>query len=212
MAYENKRRSKELNIISMMKTAEQFHGHSCPGLAIGVVASKIALETAKRAEDEELVAIVENDACGIDAIQALTGCTFGKGNLIHNDYGKSVYTFYNRKSGKAIRLSLNPEIFSAEDEKIKHRKELFDKVRAGSATEQELQEHNRLRKERIKSILENGENIFNIKELEISPPEKARIFDDVLCDNCGEPVMAVRIREKDGKKYCIPCFGRLFTK
>ena len=34
-----------------------------------------------RAEDEEIVAIVENDACGVDALQCVSGCTFGKGNL-----------------------------------------------------------------------------------------------------------------------------------
>jgi formylmethanofuran dehydrogenase subunit E len=197
-------------ILEMMEKSEQFHGHSCPGLAIGVVVSKIALKHAKRSADEELVAIVENDACGIDAIQALTGCTFGKGNLIHNDYGKSVYTFYNRKSGKAIRLSLKPEMFSTEDELSKHRKVLFDKVRSGSATEQEIEEHNRLRQERIVEILRDNEEIFDIKDVEISPPDKARIFNDIICDNCGEPAMAARIREKDGKNYCIPCFKKIY--
>lgn len=38
--------------------------------------------------DEEMVAIVENDSCAVDAIQVLTGCTLGKGNLIFRDYGK----------------------------------------------------------------------------------------------------------------------------
>jgi formylmethanofuran dehydrogenase subunit E len=62
----------------------RLHGHECPGLAIGyrmAAAGFEALESA-RAEDEELVAIVENDACGVDALQCLTGCTFGKGNLL----------------------------------------------------------------------------------------------------------------------------------
>jgi len=128
MANENKKNSIDPKILEMMKTAEEFHGHSCPGLAIGVIASKIALETAKRAADEELVAIVENDACGVDGIQVLTGCTYGKGNLIHLDYGKSVYTFYNRNTHRAVRLSLKPDLFSVDSEQGKHRKELFDKV------------------------------------------------------------------------------------
>ena len=41
-----------------------------------------------RAEDEELVSIAENDACGVDALRCVTGCTFGKGNLIFRDYGR----------------------------------------------------------------------------------------------------------------------------
>jgi formylmethanofuran dehydrogenase subunit E len=38
-----------------------------------------------RAKDEELVAIVENDACGVDALQCVAGCTLGKGNLLFRD-------------------------------------------------------------------------------------------------------------------------------
>ena len=68
-----------------------FHGHSCPGLAIGYRMSNAALSflSDSRAKDEEIVAIVENDACGVDALQCLSGCTFGKGNLIFKDYGKN---------------------------------------------------------------------------------------------------------------------------
>ncbi len=60
----------------------RFHGHMCPGLAMGIRAAEVALtEIGPHAEDEEVVAVVETDMCGVDAIQALTGCTFGKGNL-----------------------------------------------------------------------------------------------------------------------------------
>ncbi len=190
-------------LIEMLKTASEFHGHTCPGLALGVVASKVALMNAKRAEDEELVAIVENDACGVDAIQVLTGCTFGKGNLIYKDYGKSVYTFYNRTTGKALRLSVKPETFS---EKSRERQtKLFDKIRDGTANDEEIVEHNRQREERIRSILDKGENLFKIEEVEITLPEKARIFNDVICENCGEPVMATKVQGISGKKLCIPC-------
>ena len=69
-----------------------FHGHECPGLAIGYRMATAAMEklSVLRAEDEEIVAIVENDACGVDALQCVTGCTFGKGNLIFHDYGIAV--------------------------------------------------------------------------------------------------------------------------
>ncbi len=78
----------------------QFHGHECPGLAIGYRMATAAMETLElfRAEDEELVAIVENDACGVDALQCVTGCTFGKGNLLFRDYGKHVYTIFSRST------------------------------------------------------------------------------------------------------------------
>ena len=72
----------------------QFHGHDCPGLAMGYRMATAAMKNLEsfRADDEELVAIVENDACGVDALQCITGCTFGKGNLLFRDYGKHVYT------------------------------------------------------------------------------------------------------------------------
>lgn len=195
----------EPELISMLDEASKFHGHTCPGLAIGVVASKIALESAKRSEDEELVAVVENDACGVDAIQALTGCTYGKGNLIHKDFGKSVYIFFNRNSGKAIRLSIKPDLFTSDNAKDRPKKELIDKVRNGSATEAERAEHDRLRQEHINSILDQGTNIFEVKELDEKPPMKARIFDNIICENCGEPFMSSRLCEKEGKNLCIPC-------
>ena len=60
----------------------EFHGHICPGLAIGFRAARILMGrlNVRKAPDEELLAIVETDACGADAIQVMTGCTFGKGN------------------------------------------------------------------------------------------------------------------------------------
>ena len=87
-----------------------FHGHSCPGLALGYRVSQRALRELKgRSEDEEIVAVVENNSCAVDAVQVMTGCTFGKGNLIFRDYGKQVYTFIRRPSGKYIRISLDWE-------------------------------------------------------------------------------------------------------
>ena len=81
----------------------QFHGHKCPGLAIGYRAAVLAMEKlglSEGSQDEELVCISENDACGVDAIQVITGCTAGKGNLIFHMTGKEAYSFYCRKSGK----------------------------------------------------------------------------------------------------------------
>ncbi len=86
----------------------EFHGHSCPGLAIGYRVSEFAMESLgiplERASDEELVCISENESCGVDAIQYLLSCTVGKGNLLIKPYGKSAYTFYNRKTGEGVRL------------------------------------------------------------------------------------------------------------
>ena len=51
-----------------------FHGHVCPGLAMGYRMAQSALQhlAGIGAANEDLVAVVENDACGVDARQCLT--------------------------------------------------------------------------------------------------------------------------------------------
>ena len=85
-----------------------FHGHRCPGVAIGYRTAQLAMELlcSDRSEDEELIAVVENDSCAVDAVQVITGCTFGKGNLIFKDYGKQALTLADRTSGKAVRVAM----------------------------------------------------------------------------------------------------------
>ena len=72
----------------------EFHGHSCPGLIIGIKAAMYVMELFHEAfsEDEELVCVTENDACGVDAIQSILGCSVGKGNLLFRMRGKHAYT------------------------------------------------------------------------------------------------------------------------
>ncbi|MGI8552624.1 MAG: FmdE family protein [Dehalococcoidia bacterium] len=59
-----------------LEQVRKFHGHRCPGAAVGIRAAEIDLrEIGPHAGDEEVVAIVETDMCAVDAIQSLTGCT-----------------------------------------------------------------------------------------------------------------------------------------
>lgn len=46
-----------------------FHGHMCPGLAVGIRTAPAALrEIGPHAADEEVVCAVETDMCAVDAI------------------------------------------------------------------------------------------------------------------------------------------------
>ena len=94
----------------------EFHGHICPGLAIGFQAARILMERlgVRKAPDEELVAMVETDACGADAIQVMTGCTFGKGNFIFRNHGKHAFSLVDRKRGTGVRVCLRPDIFKTD--------------------------------------------------------------------------------------------------
>jgi formylmethanofuran dehydrogenase subunit E len=198
-----------------METAKQtsfpdvtkFHGHVCPGTVIGYRAAKIATRefASEKSVDEELVAIVENDSCSVDAIQVVTGCTFGKGNLIFKDYGKHVYTFIKRKTGDALRISLKSSV------DLEHMdpawNQLRTKVTAGSATPEEEQDF-RKRADRIAEQLMNmsEEDLFDVTRIEIADvPRKARIFRSVTCQKCGELVSEHRVRLENGETVCIPC-------
>jgi len=165
-----------------------FHGHVCPGLAMGYRLAQGAMRylADERAEDEELVAIVENDACGVDAVQYLSGCTFGKGNLIFRDYGKQAYTFFHRTSGRAVRVT------TAESEGMKARQ----------AGEED-------REKWVEWLLAAPEvEVVNIEEVSVPAPEYARIRKSVTCACCGERVMETRARVRDGQLTCIPCADR----
>ena len=165
------------------KTIE-FHGHSCPGLTIGIRASELAMEKLDIHNAENPVCVAETDMCGVDAIQFLTGCSFGKGNLIHKDYGKSAFTFYDRNSQKGFRAVFND---FARDETDRNK--------------------------RIKKILQADlKDLFSTQDVDVPPVSPARILKSIQCDSCHEMTMESRIRLFDGKSLCIPCFQNVEQK
>lgn len=188
--------------INNWEKAVEFHGHVCPGLAVGFRSAQLAMDRlgVSRSADEELVAIVENDACGTDALQVLTGCTFGKGNFFFLDHGKQVYTIASRNRQRAVRITVRPMAF--------HNPELSrlrEVISSGSASEAEQREYEALQERHIKNILESGEECFNLAFVDIKIPDRAVIRRSVTCDRCGETAMETRTVKLAGKALCIPC-------
>ncbi len=181
-----------------------FHGHMCPGLAMGIRAAEVALaEIGPHSGDEEVVAIVETDMCGVDAIQYMTGCTFGKGNLIHRDYGKNAYTFVRRSDGRALRIS--PKAGGFPRPPGWH--ELFAKVRSGMARPEERKQFWALQQAGSERILASPlEDLYSVSDVDVEVPPAARVLASLDCARCGEPVMESRIRRLDGRDLCQPCF------
>ncbi len=163
----------------LWEKAVEFHGHECPGLAIGVRACEVAQEkmNLKFSSDEEIVCITENDACGVDGVQVMTGCTFGKGNLIYRGTGKMAFSFFNRATGESLRVILKP--FQGEMD----------------------------RQERQKYILTAPvDEVFELKKPHYSLPEQARIFNSLVCELCHEGAPEHKMRLQEGKKVCLDCF------
>ena len=186
------------------ETCVAFHGHICPGLAIGFQAARALMKRlgVERAGDEELLSIVETDACGADAIQVMTGCTFGKGNFMFRDYGKHAFTLASRKRGKAVRVCLRTHALEADPEHLC----LLEKVQNGEASPEEVARFRELHGKRAQKVLEAApESLFKVEEIPYDIPPKARISKSGTCDLCGEPTNIDLLREIDGKKACIPC-------
>ena len=156
-----------------------FHGHSCGGLTIGYKAALYAAELLELtfSDDEQVVCISENDACGVDAIQVILGCSAGKGNLLFRLRGKSAYSFYNRKTGKSVRLVLRDKPDGMT------REESFGYFQS----------------------LEPSE-MFDVKPATIALPEPARMFASYKCDCCGETTGSNWIRLVGDQKLCLDCY------
>jgi formylmethanofuran dehydrogenase subunit E len=163
------------------KKCVEFHGHACPGLAIGVKACQAAGERLgiSFSPDEEIVCVTENDACCVDAVQVLTGCSMGKGNLIYRNRGKMAFSFFERGTGKKIRIIL---------------KEMPQRERTDRET---------LQKEILNSP---SEELFDFKVPSYEPPEKARLFESYICERCGESTAEPAIRLAEGEKVCLDCY------
>lgn len=168
----------ELDKKSLWEKAAAFHGHVCGGLTIGYQAALYAIELLGLtfSQDEQVVCISENDACGVDAIQAILGCSVGKGNLLFHIRGKQAFSFYNRKNGKSVRLVLRPR------PREMTREESFAYYQGCTPAE-----------------------MFDVKETRIPLPEQARLFDSCVCECCGETTGANWIRLVGGKKLCLDC-------
>lgn len=171
------------------KKCREFHGHECGGLTIGYKAALYAIRLLDLREeekdgqwtglssDEEIVCISENDACGVDAIQVILGCSIGKGNLLFHMRGKQAFSFYNRKNGKSVRLVLRPKP-------------------EGMTREESFAYYQGL----------EPEEMFEVKEATITLPEKARIFRSEVCSCCGEITAEPMMRVCDGKLVCLDCY------
>lgn len=185
------------------REAVRFHGHLCPGLAIGYVAAKVAVQLLGigKSEDEEIVAIVENNSCAVDAIQVLLRCTFGKGNLIFRDWGKQVFTFMDRRTNLAVRVSFTGPMPERDE-----RRALKAKLDSGKATKAERAKWEELRKSAIRKILSaDPHDFFLIQEVSAEQPPRAEVVATAPCGLCGEATVTTRMLEADGHLVCRDC-------
>lgn len=159
----------------------RFHGHECPGVTIGYRMAKAAME--QLPADAKLVAIAENRACGVDALQWVTGCTAGKANLVLKDYGKQAYTLYSSETGKGVRVLFHGDRVPAEV-----RKEQAEFIRW--------------------LMTADAGSFLTLTPVQVNEAIARTTKETAPCSACGEPVSLTHLRESGAGKLCVPCAQR----
>lgn len=192
------------------QTLEQliaFHGHMCVGLALGIRAAEAGLKhVGANTPSQEVVAIAETDLCGVDAVQFLTGCTIGKGNLIFQDHGKQVYSFCRRADGKGVRVSARPWNYQPPDPETAA---LYGRLKDGTASEEDKRKAAEANEQLCQNLLSIPlQELYSVEERTIPIPQADRPHPTVICDSCGEQTAESRMRLHNGGKLCMTCLER----
>ncbi len=188
-----------------LKKCIEFHGHLCPGLVYGYLVAQAAMNLLdlKRSEDEEVVAVSENDSCAVDALQVLLGTSVGKGNLILKDYGKNAYTVLERKSKTAYRFSRKKTYRydgDAKDEFVR----LDAAISSGTATEADQRRQKMLKSQDL--LGKPFDDVFSTEKTDCAMPPYAPLARSKACAKCGEMTMSTKmVPAENGKYLCIPC-------
>ena len=192
----------------LIKETISFHGHKCNGLALGIRASDYVINNFyDPGKSGDLITVTETNMCAVDAFQYFLGSTFGKGNLLLIDYGKKAFSFFNRNTKEGIRLIAKDAKLSESNRSITDFRNIMERRELNS---EEKQRYQGLIEKSFREIINsNFEDTFQISDVQIDCPDRARIFESIECSECGESMMETRVRRYKGKNLCIPCFDKL---
>jgi formylmethanofuran dehydrogenase subunit E len=91
------------------KAALLLHGHECPDLILGLRAGAAAMHWlgVERSAEDQLLAFVQfpEAPCFTDGVQAITGCTVGKGNIRVLGRGPLSLILIEQATRRAVRVA-----------------------------------------------------------------------------------------------------------
>jgi formylmethanofuran dehydrogenase subunit E len=199
-----------VNPKDFLEAGQQFHGHKCPAMPLGLRVGAAAMNRlgVDRSPDGQLVALVElgDDHCAhcfADGIQVITGCTYGKGNIRQLNYGKWGVTLVDRASRRAVRVVPKTEAMLANKQS-----DFFTKYREKGIPA------SRVPAEVVEPLIEKvmavpDDMLLNIGAPFDHPlPKKIEAFAGFACDLCGEMTVEGYGRPLGDKKVCIPCYEK----
>ena len=190
----------------ILEKALEFHGHRCWASVAGVRVGLAALEKlgVKRSGGTQLFGIVEigedhGGMCFGDGVQYATGCTFGKGNIRKQPYGKLGFTLVEKASNRAVRV-----VFTSKLQGQIAASRFMQKRAAGiSADEIPMEEQMEL-----VELVWNApvEDVLQIGEIYTYPGKWVpEVMGFKPCDFCGELTALAYLRVVGQKHVCIPC-------
>lgn len=185
----------------LLVRAEQSHGHMCAGQVLGVRMAMlgcraIGVEEPRGADRKSIIVFVEIDRCAADAINTVTGCRLGKRTLKYFDYGKLAATFFNTKTGRAVRVVALDSSREAADR-------AFPEI--GNRYERQLKAY---------KVLPDDE-LFKTErvEVEVAPQDQpGRPVSRIICEECGEGINDRREVVRGGRTLCRACAGEAYYK
>ena len=192
----------------ILEKALEFHGHRCWASVAGVRVGLAALEKlgVKRSGGTQLFGIVEigeehGGMCFADGIQFSTGCTFGKGNIRKQPFGKLGFTLIEKDSNKAVRVVFTSKL------QPKIAKSAFMQQRAAGVSADEIPLADQM--ELVHLVWDApAEDVLAVGEVYDYPgnwiPE---VMGFRPCDLCGELTALAYLRVLGTKHVCIPCSG-----
>ncbi|WP_419724627.1 FmdE family protein [Terrisporobacter petrolearius] len=89
----------------LWEEAVRFHGHECPGLAIGIKACEAIIGKMNiKLNKDEIICITENNTCPVDGIKYVFGCDYDKKNLFYKESGELAFNIFNINNKDSLRI------------------------------------------------------------------------------------------------------------
>ncbi len=186
----------------------KFHGHKCWASVAGVRIGLVALRTlnVKRSGGTQLYGIIETGEdhggmCFGDGIQYASGCTFGKGNIRKQPFGKLAFTLIDKAYNRAVRVSYKPTL----QKQIS--KSAFMRKRAEGMMPDDIPEDEQM--ELVNLVWDAPEeSVLTIGPIhQIAAEWFPEVMGFVPCASCGELTAKAYLRVVGEYQMCIPCSG-----
>ena len=91
-----------------------FHGHTCPGIAIGYRVATLAQREMgiRPTSDSELLVKAETHSCAVDAFQIINKATIGRRALMIEDTNQPTYWFHFTGTQEILKITVNSTLLA----------------------------------------------------------------------------------------------------